>query len=71
MSTSTRSTETVPNIGPQARRVRLLSGLVGFGIALVVVVVLITTGSSRWWRLLLFLPLLLGFLGVFQARGKT
>lgn len=61
----------VPNIGPRARRVRLLSGVVGFAIALAASLPLILTGQPRGWRLLVALPLLLGFLGVFQARGKT
>ena len=61
----------IPNIGPEQRRIRLVSGLVGYGIVLLAGAGLLLGGAPRVWRLLLIFPLLLGQLGVQQAREKT
>jgi hypothetical protein len=45
-----------------------LSLLVVSGVGLAV---LLALGGTRWWRLLLFLPLWGGMLGVLQAQRRT
>ncbi|HZD06297.1 MAG TPA: hypothetical protein VE173_15410 [Longimicrobiales bacterium] len=64
-------TTTIPNIGPRerARRARLGWTLLATGV--VSGAVLVGGDVTRGWRLLSFLPLWGGALGVFQARGKT
>ncbi len=61
----------VSNIGPRGRRQRLALGLVSFGIAMLLGVVLFGFGAARGWRLVLFVPLWVGALGIFQALDKT
>ncbi len=61
----------IPNISTAQRRKRLMSGVVGLAIGLVVLVVLMAFGVDRWWRL----PLLIVFWGAatgyFQWRDRT
>ena len=61
----------IPNIGPRGRDQRMRFGLVGCGVALVLGMALLMLGTPRGWRALVFVPLWLGALGVFQAQGKT
>lgn len=59
------------NIGPRGRRRRLL---VAIAMALVVaggLVLVKTYQPPIAWRLLLFVPLLVGSLGLFQAAAST
>jgi hypothetical protein len=44
---------------------------VAFGGAAVVAAVLFGLGAPRGWRLVLFVPLWIAALGVFQGRDKT
>ncbi|MBI4502309.1 MAG: hypothetical protein HY700_14260 [Gemmatimonadetes bacterium] len=60
-----------PNIGPRGRASRLRAGVAAFVVGAALAVLLIATGLPRAWRLTLFIPLLIGALGFFQARDKT
>ena len=61
----------IPNISPQERRKRLISGVVSFALALLILGILMATGTSRWWRIAL-LPLFASATsGFFQWRDKT
>jgi len=59
------------NIGPRERRKRALLGWSGLALAVAVGVALVLAGVPRWWRLLLFVPLAGGALGILQARAGT
>lgn len=59
------------NLGPRQRRRRLVVGIVGFAVAIVVVAAVIARGGAPGWTLLAFLPFWLGALGLIQAREKT
>ncbi len=61
----------ISNISPAERRKRLLGGVIGFVIALVVLSVLIASGADRLWRLPLFLLFWGAANGYFQWRDKT
>ena len=67
MSRDTR----VPNIGPDERRKRLVSGILAALVALVLLALLLLLDAGRLWRLLLFGPLWGATLGFFQHREKT
>lgn len=61
----------IPNISPQERRKRLVSGVIMFVMALGIMTGLMAIGASRWWRIAL-LPLFAGAAsGFFQWRDKT
>ena len=61
----------ISNISPAERRKRLLGGVIGFVIALVILAVLIVIGADRLWRLPLFLLFFGAANGYFQWRDKT
>jgi len=61
----------ISNISTAERRKRLLSGVIGFVIALVVLAVLIASGADHLWRLPLFLLFFGAANGYFQWRDKT
>jgi hypothetical protein len=61
----------IPNISFDERRVRLIAGVVQFGVGLAILAVLIALGANRWWRLALFLPFGGAAAGFFQWRDKT
>lgn len=61
----------ISNLSPAERRKRLLGGVAGFVIALVVLAVLIASGADRLWRLPLFLLFFGAANGYFQWRDKT
>ncbi|GJQ36631.1 MAG: hypothetical protein JETCAE01_26410 [Anaerolineaceae bacterium] len=61
----------ISNISPAERRKRLLAGVIGIVIALVILVVLIASGADRLWRLPLFLLFWGAANGYFQWRDKT
>jgi hypothetical protein len=66
-----KAIDPIANIGPdgQQRRVRL--GIVVLVGTALLAAVLFGLGAPRGWRLVLFPPLWVGLLGVFQAREKT
>lgn len=61
----------ISNISPAERRKRLLGGVIGFVIALVVLAMLIAISADRLWRLPLFLLFFGAANGYFQWRDKT
>jgi hypothetical protein len=61
----------VVNLGPNGRRARRNSGLVGLVTGLLLAVVLIGAGSPRSARLLVVVPFWIGLAGLLQARGGT
>ena len=67
MSTSAR----IANIGTGERRKRLVFGVVGSGVGVVIAALLLVIHAPLVWRLPLFLPFYVGALGIFQARDKT
>jgi hypothetical protein len=61
----------VMNLGPNGRRARRNSGLVGLVTGLLLAVVLIVAGSPRLVRLLVVVPFWMGLAALLQARGGT
>jgi hypothetical protein len=61
----------VANIGPRERNKRRLLGIVSLTVAVAFAFVLVSYGAARWWRLVIFFPLWMAGLGLFQAREKT
>jgi hypothetical protein len=61
----------VANIGPRQRARRVRVGIVAFLVGALVIISVVAMGVARPWRLLAFLPLWAGALGIFQAREKT
>ena len=64
-------TACVANIGPRERRKRMKFGMRWIARGGGLLAVLALAGAPRWWRLGLFIPFLLGSIGVFQAREHT
>ncbi len=61
----------IPNISVSERHKRLVGGVIGFFISLILLATLIAIGADRWWRLVLF-PFFWGAaVGFFQWRDKT
>ena len=67
----TSAEQCVANIGTSGRRMRLVFGVVTLVLAVGLWIGLVHFDADRWWRLAMFLPLLLGGIGVFQARART
>jgi len=61
----------IPNIGPAERRKRFIWGAMALGASVLLAAGLAVGGADRRWRLVVFLPLWIAALGVFQAREKT
>jgi hypothetical protein len=61
----------IVNLGPNGRRLRWNSGLVGLAAGLLLAVALIVAGSPRPVRLLVVAPFWIGLAGLLQARGGT
>jgi hypothetical protein len=61
----------VPNIGPSERRMRIRFGVGFLAASFLLAAILLATSVGRPWRLVVFVPLWIGALGVFQAREKT
>ena len=61
----------IPNIGPRQRKQRIIGGVVGLGVGVVISGLLLASGVSRPVRLAVFLPFFMGTTGLFQAREKT
>ena len=58
------------NIGPREERKRRLMGVVALSVSVGVVFMLVVFGASRWSRLVIFFPIWIAGLGLFQAREK-
>ena len=67
---SAREEEAV-NIGPRERRKRRMMAIVGLTVGVSVAFVLVVTGAPRLLRLVVFLPIWIGSLGLLQAHEKT
>ncbi|MEN9354988.1 MAG: hypothetical protein RL318_2313 [Fibrobacterota bacterium] len=48
---------------------RLVAGLFALGAALVLGAMIWSQQEDAWWRLMVFPPLFMGFLGIFQSRS--
>jgi hypothetical protein len=59
------------NIGPKESCKRLVMGLGALAAGLILAAVFVVGGVERKWRAVLFIPLWIGALGVFQARQRT
>ena len=59
------------NIGPREQRKRRVLGIVALAIGVGLAAALITYGTPRWTRLVLFFPIWIAGLGLFQAHEKT
>jgi len=65
------ATEEAANIGPRERRKRRVLGVVSLTVAVGVAFVLVAFGAPRWARLVVFFPLWMAGLGLFQARERV
>jgi hypothetical protein len=61
----------IPNIGPRERKLRIRFGAVFLAIGVLLAAVLVAFSVGRPWRLVVFAPLWIGAVGIFQAREKT
>ena len=59
------------NLGPRQIQRRFRLGLIGSLLSIVVLLALLALDAPRLWRWILLLPLMITFLGFFQAREKT
>jgi len=59
------------NIGPRGQQRRLTLGIMVLVATALAAGVLFGIGAPRGWRLVLFPPLWIAALGIFQARAKT
>jgi hypothetical protein len=61
----------IPNIGRKERLRRQRIGLVSLAATAIAVVLLLALDTPRVWRVLVFLPLIVATLSLFQVRAKT
>lgn len=61
----------IANIGAGERRKRLVFGVAGFGVGIVIAILLAMIHAPVLWRLPLVLLFYVGALGFFQSRDKT
>jgi hypothetical protein len=61
----------VPNIGPRERSMRIRFGVGFMAAGFLLAATLLVMSVGRPWRLVVFVPLWMGALGIFQAREKT
>jgi hypothetical protein len=61
----------IANIGARGRRRRMNFGIVSVASGLVVAALLMGLGALHLFRLLVFLPIWAGAIGIFQATGRT
>jgi hypothetical protein len=61
----------IPNINAEERRKRLIPGIIGMVLTLVILGVMMTTGIDRLWRIVLFFLFAGSASGYFQARDYT
>jgi hypothetical protein len=66
-----RMPEQPANIGPKGQRQRRQFGLQALVLSVVLFAALYALGTGRGWRVLLFAPLFIAGLGLFQAMDKT
>ena len=63
--------EGASNIGPRERRKRRVLGIVSLTVAVGVAFLLVAFDAPRWSRVVVFFPLWLAGLGLFQARERV
>lgn len=63
--------KTAINLGPREIRKRRLMGYVGLMAGVGLAFASIVLGAPRWSRVIVFFPVWLAGLGLFQAREKT
>ena len=61
----------VMNIGPKEQAKRVKSGWIMLLVSAAIAGGLLIMQAPRWWGAVLFAPLLMAWLGFFQAREKT
>jgi hypothetical protein len=59
------------NILPAGRRQRLIGGAVILGLGILAALALVLFGADRGLRVVLFLPFMMGAVGLLQARDHT
>ncbi|RMG85400.1 MAG: hypothetical protein D6712_09540 [Chloroflexi bacterium] len=59
------------NIGTKEQAKRRHMGVITLAVAFALAAVLILSNAAWWVRLVIFLPLIGGFVGLFQAHEKT
>lgn len=59
------------NLGPREIRKRRLMGIVALTVGVAAAFLLVSFGAPRLLRLVIFLPIWIAGLGLFQAREKT
>ena len=67
----TTTMECTPNIGPHERARRILIGVSSLTVGVLLGALLIALSIARPWRVLIFAPVWVGALGIFQAQEKT
>lgn len=69
--TTNELTDYAGNIGPEQRRLRRNIGVGALVAGVLAAVGVVTMDAPSWGRAMVFLPLVVGFTGVLQAREKT
>ncbi|OLE53318.1 MAG: hypothetical protein AUG51_13660 [Acidobacteria bacterium 13_1_20CM_3_53_8] len=59
------------NIGPREQRKRRIMGFAALAAGVLLAFALIALYAPRWSRIILFFPIWIAALGLFQAREKT
>lgn len=63
--------KTVINLGPREVRKRRMMGYVGLAAGVGLAFASVLLGAPRWSRVIVFFPIWIAGLGLFQAREKT
>jgi len=61
----------IENIGPKETRKRMMFGVFMLFFSVFMMIVMMMAEMGRLWRVVLFIPILMGTIGFFQAREKT
>ncbi len=71
MTTNNQAAVCIPNIGRKQRRLRLFGGIAGIAITVITGIYLKYIDAPLYWQLALYLPLVGGLSGIFQAHHQT
>lgn len=69
--TTTRTQTSAINLGPREQRKRRLMGIVALTVGVALAFALVVTGAPRLARVVVFFPIWMAGLGLFQARERT
>jgi hypothetical protein len=69
--TATRTQTSAINLGPREQRKRRLMGIVALTVGVALAFALVVTGAPRLARVVVFFPIWMAGLGLFQARERT